>query len=62
MRCPKCGGSKAKYEESRKECWGKKKKSGREIIAPKPRTNFKATCPECNWRGEIKDEEESLDV
>jgi len=43
MKCPNCEYPRLKYLEQRKE--GKKEK-GRE--------NFKAECPKCDWKGELK--------
>jgi len=52
MDCPKCGCPRAKYKQSRKEYWGGHRKGGRDQQAPKPRTDFKAKCPECGYEWE----------
>ena len=55
MKCPKCGKSGCRYDES----WYRKLDGKRINTIPKERkkdwkrTNFHARCKKCGWAGEI---------
>jgi len=54
MNCPNCGSPRAKYVESRRKFWGKRK--GFKEPSKEPRKNFEVKCKKCGWEGEIGNE------